>query len=257
MKLGVIQGRLSPPTEGFQETPAEWEKEFSLIEKLGLNHVEWVITQNNFDQNPILSRNLKGLDISSFCADFLISKDFFKDKLVADRLEKICAAVEQNSFSTVTLPLLEESSVANKEIRRQAVSFLRRIVRHYPNIDFLVEAELEENSLVDLLESVPELNIVYDTGNMTTVGVDHHDYLTRFKERIRQVHLKDRIMVNRRSETVSPGSGETPFREIFSTLRYFGDNFFNDLTFTLQTAREKTGDELATIARHADFFRSI
>jgi len=28
MKLGIIQGRLSPPVEGFQETPANWKKEF-------------------------------------------------------------------------------------------------------------------------------------------------------------------------------------------------------------------------------------
>ena len=34
MKLGIIQGRLSEPKEGFQECPVEWKREFDLLEEL-------------------------------------------------------------------------------------------------------------------------------------------------------------------------------------------------------------------------------
>ena len=27
MKIGIIQGRLSPPNEGFQECPEDWKRE--------------------------------------------------------------------------------------------------------------------------------------------------------------------------------------------------------------------------------------
>ena len=31
MNIGIIQGRLSSPEEGFQECPKNWEKEFELL----------------------------------------------------------------------------------------------------------------------------------------------------------------------------------------------------------------------------------
>ena len=37
MNIGIIQGRLSPPIEGFQECPINWKREFNLLSGLGLN----------------------------------------------------------------------------------------------------------------------------------------------------------------------------------------------------------------------------
>ena len=36
MKIGIIQGRLSPPVEGFQETPKNWQKEFEYLKQLNM-----------------------------------------------------------------------------------------------------------------------------------------------------------------------------------------------------------------------------
>ena len=44
MKIGIIQGRLSEPNEGFQECPINWKREFDLLPKLDLNHIEWIVT---------------------------------------------------------------------------------------------------------------------------------------------------------------------------------------------------------------------
>ena len=38
MKIGIIQGRLSSPDEGFQECPVDWKREFKLLGALDLNH---------------------------------------------------------------------------------------------------------------------------------------------------------------------------------------------------------------------------
>lgn len=42
--IGIIQGRLSPPTEGgIQSFPVEtWKHEFLLATQAGLNCIEWV-----------------------------------------------------------------------------------------------------------------------------------------------------------------------------------------------------------------------
>ena len=40
MKIGIIQGRLSRPVEGFQECPVDWRREFDLLPEIGLNHIE-------------------------------------------------------------------------------------------------------------------------------------------------------------------------------------------------------------------------
>ena len=53
MKIGIIQGRLSPPVEGFQECPANWKREFELLSILRLNHIEWIVTSDSLKTNPI------------------------------------------------------------------------------------------------------------------------------------------------------------------------------------------------------------
>ena len=51
MNIGVIQGRLSPPIEGFQECPVDWKREFDLLGRLGFTHIEWIVTKENFYTN--------------------------------------------------------------------------------------------------------------------------------------------------------------------------------------------------------------
>ena len=63
MKLGIIQGRLSEPVEGFQDTPANWEREFDLLTQLELNHVEWIVTKDSFENNPIFTEELEKYSI--------------------------------------------------------------------------------------------------------------------------------------------------------------------------------------------------
>ena len=50
MKIGILQGRLSPQVNGqIQEFPVySWEKEFDYVKKLNVNGIEWIITENFF-----------------------------------------------------------------------------------------------------------------------------------------------------------------------------------------------------------------
>ena len=78
MKIGIIQGRLSPPTEGFQDTPKDWRREFDLLPKLGLNHIEWVVTKESFEDNPLFTEDISAYTnkVSAICADNLVNKKF-------------------------------------------------------------------------------------------------------------------------------------------------------------------------------------
>ena len=93
MKLGIIQGRLSEPAEGYQDCPANWKREFDLIRQLRLNHIEWIVTKENYHSNPIHQVDLRNYPISSVCADFMVDDDFNQIEYLEDYLKPICDLV--------------------------------------------------------------------------------------------------------------------------------------------------------------------
>ena len=56
-KIGIIQGRLSPPLRGkIQSFPLEtWEKEFDIAKKCGFDGMELVIDSFKWEKNPLWS----------------------------------------------------------------------------------------------------------------------------------------------------------------------------------------------------------
>ena len=98
MKMGIIQGRLSPPTEGFQDTPSDWKKEFDLLQDMGLNHIEWIVTEKSFENNPIFTEDLSNYSISSICADNLVSEKIIDTEFLSDNLTPICEAAIRNKI---------------------------------------------------------------------------------------------------------------------------------------------------------------
>ena len=248
MNIGVIQGRLSPPIEGFQECPVDWKREFDLLGRLGLTHIEWIVTKENFYTNPIHNVDLNGYPISSVCADFMVDENFLDQEYLSFYLNPICELAVKNNIDFVTIPLLEKSSVVDDNIRDEFKEIIYPYFDRYPKIRFLIEAELGIDELKDILNDYwnkpLDLGITYDTGNITSFGLDHDLYIDSFRDNIKQVHIKDRI--RNPLETVIPGEGDTDFNLIFAMLKYIK----YDGIYTLQTARENDGDEEGTIKRH-------
>ena len=250
-KLGVIQGRLSKPTEGFQECPLDWEREFDLLPGLGLDHIEWIITTSYYLTNPLFGTDLSGYPISSVCADFMVHPDFKKKSYLSSFLIPVCEASLRSDLKRITIPLLEESSVSRDPDLYDFINCFKEVVERFPDISFLIEAELEPYKLKKILDISPSIMVTYDTGNITSCNLNHKHYTTELSSRISQVHLKDRTLspVN----TVPPGEGDTDFRLIFSLLK---DINFGGI-YTLQTAREKSGDEINTISKHKNLLTSL
>ena len=251
MKLGIIQGRLSEPKEGFQECPIEWKREFSLLSKLDLNHIEWIITYDNFYNNPIFYRDISGYPISSVCADFMVSDKFCDSEYLHKFLEPLCLAVKENNIKNITIPLLENSSVEEKDIREKFIEVFYPYTEKYKDINFLIEAELHQEKLIKVLDINTNLFVTYDTGNITSCGLNHEDYIFELTDKIKQVHIKDRI--RNPLETVEPTTGDTDFKLIFNCLKQI--NY--DGLYTLQTARMEDGKEIETINRHKKIIEEI
>ena len=244
MKIGIIQGRLSPPDDGFQDCPVDWKREFNLLGDLDLNHIEWIVTRESFDFNPIHTVNLKKYPISSVCADFMVDENFLDVKYLDDYFKPICDLVRKNKIQCLTIPLLEKSSVVDYDVHDEFANVIYPYLCDYSDIKFLIEAELGIDELKGLLLISENLGITYDTGNITSFGLDHESYIESFKDNIHQVHIKDRVISP--LATVVPGEGDTDFSLIFDRLKFI--NY--DGVYTLQTARENNGDEVQTIKKH-------
>ena len=249
MKIGIVQGRLSEPIEGFQECPVNWTREFDLLNELGLNHVEWIVTKENYHSNPIHDVDLSDRSISSVCADFMVDENFNQITYLDDYFKPMCDLVRKNKINYLTIPLLEKSSVVDYDVRDEFASAIYPYLCDYPDIKFLIEAELGIRELKGLL--MENVGITYDTGNITSFGIDQAIYIESFKHDICQVHIKDRTV--NPMETVVPGKGDTDFKSIFKKLKSI--NY--DGLYTLQTAREEDGNEIETIKKHKEIIKEF
>tara|TARA_R110002051_G_scaffold1143_9_gene5882 strand:+ start:43464 stop:44219 length:756 start_codon:yes stop_codon:yes gene_type:complete len=250
MKIGIIQGRLSPPVEGWQETPDDWRREFSLLPQLGLSHIEWIVSEKRNKSNPLFHDKLKTFPISSVCADVLVSKNILDNKFLRTNLIPICEYAMFNRINTITIPLLEDSSVIDKEDRTTFLNNFLPIVDGFPDLKFSLEAELDPEDLLEIVEQRVNLYVTYDTGNITSFGSDHEEYIDILSSRINNVHLKDRTYSGK---TVQVGRGDTDFELIFKKLKAISYNGI----YTLQTCREEEGKEVETLASHLEIFRRL
>jgi len=251
MKIGIIQGRLSEPKEGFQECPINWRREFNLLSPLGLSHIEWIVTKKNYWSNPIFStQNIDISQVSSVCADFFVDKLFENFTLLKNYMSPFCNAVSDQGIINITIPLLENSSVENRGVRTAFIDFILSYSETFPHLNFSFEAELGHKELLEIVSLADNFYVTYDTGNMTSFGADHSEYIQAVGHKINNVHLKDRTY---NAETVSPGKGDTNFQLIFKELKKIGYNG----NYTIQAARDEQGKEIETISNHKKFFEEL
>ena len=107
-----------------------------------------------------------------------------------------------------------------------------------------MKLSVEVKKLKKVININDNLFVTYDTGNITSCGFNHKNYILELNDRIKQVHLKDRNIGS--LKTVNPSTGDTNFNLIFKCLK---DINFNGL-YTLQTARGVSGNETNTIIKH-------
>lgn len=248
INLGIVQGRLSPPTKGFQCCPDDWQREFTLLSQLGLTHIEWIITNNDLDSNPIFWSD-KQSNVSSVCLDNLVDSSCQTSDFLLRNLDDVIAKLSKKGYVNFTIPLLEDATL-NDEIRYSFISeYLRQVCSDYKHINFLLETDCSINRLDTLCNISENVLVTYDTGNITSCNISHASFIQEFSTRIRNVHLKDKVG----HKSVQPLTGQTDFPVIFKHLKSIG----YDGPFTLQTARGESGQETNTIQTHTNIFRNL
>ena len=253
MRLGVMQGRLSLPVRGhYQEFPENWEQEFSLIEDLQLSGVEWLITKDCYKDNPIFLalEDKEKYHIHSICMDNLVDTKISEELFLQEMLDEFCLKISGKFNGYLTIPLLDESDLNDSEKRHKFCSIIKKIGKKYPNIKFAFETEMSIDSLQEIVELCDNFYVTYDTGNTTSFGLDHKQFITHFAEKIVNVHIKDRTY---EAKTVEPLTGDTDFDTIFQYLK----NIDYGGAFILQTARGESNKEVQTIRKHKIIFESL
>ena len=261
MKIGIMQGRLSPPVgRAIQEFPVgHWKNEFQSLDLLpvlpyyspDVDNIEWIVTEEVFTRNPLFDSTIsfKDLPIHSICADVLLGKEFPNEDFLNTYLKPIINYANLKGVRKITIPLLDDSSILTKEVRDTFISYLQKLGDH-PFLTLSFEFEAVDDIIDEILDINPTYRMTYDTGNMTSFfgeNVNHRKLLTKYIDRIDNIHLKDRTFDKR---TVEPGEGDTDFVQIFETMSELKYN----KQLTLQTARGIPGRELITVSRHLDYF---
>lgn len=249
-KIGIIQGRLLPPIDNhIQEFPRDnWEKEFSLLNKLNLSHIEWIITEKSLPFNPLFKQSLASYPISVICCDHLIHESIDNYEFLKTQLVSVCEAAIKSNIKTIGIPLLEASSLESDTKRKNFIANINKISEQFPSLFFSFEAELGWQKVMEIVNSNEKYKLTYDTGNITShCGITvHEEYLTNVFDKVDNVHLKDRKRYHDGWKTVFPSTGDTNFDLIFRVLKNLG----YDKNYTLQTARSVFGIEEQTISYH-------
>jgi len=254
MKLGIIQGRLSQPVHGHQTTPENWQKEFDILKKLGLNHIEWNIDNNKLFKNPILISDidLKIIEkISSICFDNLVTDRVYDEDFLNLNLTNIVELLYTKNILSITIPLVESATIKNSSDVSKIRAALDNIFEKYPELIVNIESDARISLVSEVLGSNKNIRFTYDTGNITASNFNHERYIDAIFDKINNIHLKDRVYNH--GPSVQYGMGDTDFDAIFSQL---SELKYNNL-FTLQMIRGETGKEMEYITDLSKIFRRL
>ena len=184
------------------------------------------------------------------CADNLVDERILDTDFLQQNLDPICKAAIDNNIKWVTVPLLEKSSISDRNRRETFQKLILEYSNKFPKLNFSFEAETTAENVLEIASLRSNFWITYDTGNITSERIDHKHYIEKTFQKISNVHLKDRTFS---ADTVLPLSGDTDFDLIFNTL--YGVGY--DGLYTIQTARGRTGFETMTMKQHKNIFERI
>lgn len=250
MKIGIVQGRITPSGGMLQKFPDRlWPKELSLAHDIGFDYVEWLADSNCNEENPVWSgKNLdevasgikeSGLIPYSICIDHIMSRpltdeDASKRESSYQDLVSIIQNAHKFGVKKIVLPFLEGASVRDNEKKISELRLvLQKMNQDLARNDFIfcLETDLSVQEHSQLLSDLPHnIGICYDTGNRTFFGYSPKDEILILAERIFHVHVKDKTIDGK---NVMLGEGAVNFEETFSALHdagYAG-------AFTLETSR--------------------
>jgi L-ribulose-5-phosphate 3-epimerase len=264
INIGIMQGRLSPKiNDSIQAFPQKyWKNEFKIASECNFDSIEWIVDDY---KNPIMNKteiqeigkiasefNIK---INSVCCDFFMDKLLFRvsDKQQKENLailKKIIEHAHCLGIKILEIPLVDSSSLKNKDEENQLVSNLNKILQYAEDSEIIIglETDYAPQKIIKFLKNFKSKNIAlnYDTGNSASLGYDPKEELTILGKYIKNIHIKDRKL---HGNTVNFGEGDVDFDLFFSTLKNI--NYKGDLI--LQGARIENENPKEVCIKYRDF----
>lgn len=264
--IGVMQGRLSPIyMNRIQIFPWDtWQNEFESARKLNIEAIEWTIDSFRFHENPLINENqhplinslsqLNGVAIPSITCDYFMENPFWKgnEVEVLSNLKKIISAMAKLKSHILVIPLVDNSSIANfTDYLTDFFANLEGDLERY-RIKIAFETDLSPARNARFIsEYDPDLfGLNYDIGNSASLGFQPEEEISKYGDRIINVHVKDRILGG---SSVPLGTGNAKLDIVFQLLEeveYYGN-------YILQTARSETGKDLDDIKNYMSITRSF
>lgn len=266
--IGIMQGRLSPAPAGRpQAFPwPTWEDEFAAAAACGFECLEWLVTDDGFDRNPICSDGgieriralmaMTGVRVASLCADFCIARPLVRvgpaqRQSTVERLLRLVDRIDAIDGEQLLIPVLEGGAIVDEGDEAVVLSALAPILARAAarGIRVGLESDLpadRQHALVERADS-PALGVYYDVGNATASGFDTAVEVSLLGPVLTGVHIKDR---RRFGASVPLGQGDAGFAAFFPALAATG--YASPLI--LETP---VGDDAVTMAgRNLAFVRS-
>lgn len=273
ISYGIMQGRLTPSNgRGIQFFPFDhWREEFYMAAEIGLQEIEWIFDYDRYVENPIWSetgkREMKSvisdteIKINSICFDYFMRRPYYKyqgderERAYKENCELACRvinALAEIGGGLLEVPMVDNSSLNSAEEHDLAIQFIKKIAAYAEqyNVQIGLETDLPPEKFVEFLEKMTPYHVYanFDSGNSSGIGYDPNDEIPALAERIRNVHIKDRIY---HGTTVALGTGSADFDAVFSNLKKIG--YKNSLI--LQAARGNDGFEVETVERQLRFIK--
>ena len=233
MRIGIMQGRLSPARERAQSFPwSSWEAEFDRARSHGFDSIEWLFDAPGYEDNPIWTREgcaairraaaASGVSVVSVCADYFVSHPLLR-AAEADRvrhlrvLDRLVGQAAEVGAGVIVLPVLEEGEVTSAADVDRLVGWLREPARtaSAARVELALESNMPAELYLHLSAAEPRIGICFDTGNRSAAGRDIVGDLGRLAPYLREVHVKDRGPDGR---NVPLGTGATPLDAFLTGL---------------------------------------
>ena len=253
-----MQGRLLPKYKGkYQAHPKDtWQDEFFLAKELGLDLIEFIFDKDDFDKNPLFSKNgiklikkiinESNVGVKTICADFFMNQpihsvDKKKRQEAKGILENLIKFSSELNVTDIIIPCVDNSSLKNKKdiyIFVEAISEFKTLLKNL-KINLSLETDLAPNEFVSLLNKFNSENITinYDIGNSASNGFNYLEELNSYGKRITDVHIKDRILGG---ASVYLGEGNANFEGVFQSLK----NLSYKGPLIMQAYRDEDGLEI-------------
>ena len=264
-KIGFMQGRLSPIYgEKIQCFPKfHWEDEFKIANSIGLTKMEWTLDYEDIMENPLMNdsgrkkiQNLScryDVEIPSITGDCFMQKPFWKEEnieiknLLDKQFDLICESSQHLKIKFLIIPLVDDGSIENSyqdnSLKKWLISKI--VLFKKCKLEVLFESDLKPRDLKVFIKSFPDdfFGINYDIGNSASLGYDPDEEFFLYGDRIRNVHVKDRILGG---TTVPLGEGNANFEKVFKNL----SKFSYEGNLIMQTARSIDGNHISVLDKY-------